>query len=116
MINCLARFTSSDSVRAEIKLSSGEIVEAKLYLEADGNYMSWWECPTEPQYGQVQYVEQDIDETSYRPLYDNEWEFCDENKQKYLEENPDAFENIKVVEIVKLLDVPDWDVDEDSLE
>lgn len=115
MIDCFAKFTANN-VKAEVKLSTGEIIEAILSLESDGKYMSWWECPSEPQYGKEQFVDIDIDETSYRPLYEDEWEFCDKNKQAYLDENPDAFQNIKVVEIIKLLDIPDWIVDEDSLE
>lgn len=115
MIDCLAKFIANN-VKAEVKLSSGEVVEATLSLEADGNYKSWWEYPTEPQYGQEQFVEYDVDEDTVRPLYDEEWEFCDENKKEYCEENIEAFKDVKVIEIIKLLDIPDWEVDEDSLE
>lgn len=115
MINCSAEFIANN-VLAEVKLSSGENIKARLSIEADGNYKSWWEYPSEPQYGQEKFVEIDVDENSIRPLYKDEWEFEDKNKQEYLKENPSAFKNISVKEVVKLLEIPDWEVDEDSLE
>ena len=115
MIDCIAKFTANN-VKIEARLSSGEIVEIYTSLTTSGHYKSWWEYPCEPQHGSVQYSEQDIDENDIEPLYADEWEFVDENKKQYQDENPEAFENIKVVEVIRLLDSPDWEVDEDSLE
>ena len=112
MIDCVARFTSNN-VRVEAKLSNGEVVNVYTSLTTSGNYRSWWEYPADPQYGKEQFVEVDIDTDDIEPLYADEWEFTDEGKRQYQEENPDAFAD---VQIIKVLDSPDWEVDEDSLE
>lgn len=110
-----ARFTANNA-KIEARLSTGEIIECYTALETDGMYSSWWEYPCEPQHGSVNYTEQEVNEENTSPLYNDEWEFVDEVKQQYLEENPEAFEDVKIVEIIKILDVPEWEVDEDSLE
>lgn len=115
MIDCVARFTSNN-VRVEAKLSNDEIVDIYTSLTTSGHYMSWWEYPSEPQYGKEQFVDVDIDTDDIEPLYADEWEFVDEGKRQYQEENPDAFADVRIVEIIKILDSPDWEVDEDSLE
>ena len=115
MIDCVARFTSNN-IRVEAKLSNDEIVDIYTSLTTSGHYTSWWEYPAEPQYGKEQFVEVDIDIDDIEPLYADEWEFVDEGKRQYQEENPDAFTDVRIVEIIKILDTPDWEVDEDSLE
>ena len=37
-------------------------------------------------------------------------------KKAYQDENPDAFDGVRIVEIIKVIDTVDWQVDEDSLE
>lgn len=115
MFNVPAKFKACGA-KVVAKLSTGEEIGCTVTLEADGLYSSWWEYPCEPQHGSVNYTDYDIDESSITILYPDEWEFIDENKQKYLDENINAFQNVRVVEIVKFLDTPDWEVDENSLE
>lgn len=98
------------------KLSTGEEIECYTALIAQGLYSNWWECPCEPQHGKVNYVETDIFEETISPMYNDEWEFVDENKQQYLEENIDAFEDVRIVDIIKTLEFPEWEVDEDSID
>ena len=66
MIDCIAKFTANN-VKIEARLSSGETVEIYTSLTTSGHYKSWWEYPCEPQYGSVQYSEQDIDENDIEP-------------------------------------------------
>lgn len=116
MIECLARFTANN-VKVEAELSNGEVVEVYTSLATDGQYRSWWEYPADPQYGKEQFVEVDINQENAEPLYADEWEFVDEGKKAYQDENPDAFTNVKIVNIIKIKDATiDWSIDEDSLE
>ena len=114
MHNVSARFTSYAKVNA--KLSTGEEIQCYTLVEADGLYSSWWECPYEPYMGSVNFVEQDVDESDIRPVFKDEWEFVDENKQKYLEEDTTAFADIYIEEIVSFIEQPEWTVDEDSID
>ena len=113
MHNVSARFTAYAKVNA--KLSTGEEIQCYTLVEADGLYSSWWEYPYEPYMGSVNFVEQDVDESDIRPVFKDEWEFVDENKQKYLEEDTTAFADVYIEEIVSFIEQPEWTVDEDSI-
>lgn len=115
MINCVARFTANN-VKVEARLSNDEVVEVYTSLQTSGDYMGWWEYPADPQYGKENFVDVNINENNIEPLYADEWEFVDAGKKAYQDENPDAFDGVRIVEIIKVIDAVDWQVDEDSLE
>ena len=113
MHNVPAKFNAYAEIEA--KLSDGQIIDCKTQLVADGLYSSWWEYPCEPQHGSVNYTEQEVDEDMAEVVYPDEFEFIDEDKQKYLEENPNYLKDVRIVEIIKILNTPDWEVDEDTI-
>ena len=115
--NVRAKFTAN-GVKVLAKLTTEEVVECITTLEAEGWYSSWWECPTGyEEHGAVNYVEQEVDNETATALFPYEWEFVDDSKQEYMDENPEAFKDVKIEEIVEIKDtLPDWKVDEDSLD
>lgn len=114
MHNVPAIFNAYAKVNA--KLSTGEEIQCYTLVETDGLYSNWWEYPCEPQYGSVNYVEQEVNEDSASPVFKDEWEFIDKNKQKYMDEDSRAFDGVYIKEIISFIEQPEWKVYEGSLE
>lgn len=95
----MATFTGFGKVQA--KLSNGLIIECETALIAEGDYREWYEpAPVEYMYGWTE-SEQEIEEDSIEARYPDEFE-CDE----------DIPDNVKIDEVIKVLEDIDWEVED----
>lgn len=112
--NIPAKFTADAKIEA--RLSDGQIMQCETRVEADGIYSYWWEYPSDPQLGSECFEEIDVDDSTATVPYPDEWDFIEEKYEKYLKENPDYMKDVKIVEIIKFLETPDWRVIQESIE
>lgn len=95
----MANFIGEGKIQAE--LSTGHIITCTTHLKAEGYYHEWYEpAPYEWMYGRTE-SEADIDESTIEPLYPDEFE----------EENG-FFPGATITKIIKVLEEPEWEVQE----
>lgn len=95
----MARFEAKGKILA--LLSNGEKAEVTTQLSCYGDYKEWWEEPYEPYLGSIKFSEQSEDLDTIEVLYPDEFE-------------PERNDDVKIVEFIKLLDKPNWELEEGS--
>lgn len=91
----------SNFVKVQAELSDGQTIECETQLKASGDYKEWYEpAPVEYMHGWTE-SEQDIDEDSIEPLYADEFDT-----------ELEIPESVKIERIIKVLEEPDWEVQE----
>lgn len=91
----------SNITKVQAELTNGLVIECETALKASGDYREWFEpAPVEWMYGWTE-SEQEIDDDSIEPLYAEEFET-----------DLKIPESVKIKQIIKVLEIPDWEVQE----